>query len=68
MTGSLEQGAFCKGMSWLATNDAWPRQTRLFVRGQGVDHNIDSLDGKTSSMVIFIKLDGVKAMIERIKG
>ena len=69
MGSVLEQGTtFGKGMAWLATNDAWPRQMSLFVRGKGLECDIDLMGGKISRMVILINLDGVKAMIDRIEG
>ena len=65
----LEQGAICKGMSGLTTNDAWPGQARVVVGGKGMDCNIDSLDCKVSStsMVIFVNLNGMKAIAEGSK-
>ena len=42
--------------------------TGVFVRGQTIDCNIDSLDCKISRMVILINLDGAEAIVERIKG
>ena len=55
-------------MTEFATNDTWLRHVRLLVRGKGIDCTIDPLDGKISRMVIFVNLNGVKAIIQRFKG